>query len=410
MISVDEALQIILSKAKPLAIRTVPFTDACGYALAEDIVSREMIPPWDNSGVDGYAVIASDTSKTKQPCMLKVLDTVHAGNVSTKKLTPGTAIQIMTGAPVPRGTTAIVMVEHTRRDGQWVHIEKPAHEDDHIRKAGSDIQKNQIVFSRDHIIRPYDLGVLASIGKSKIRIQTKPTIALLATGDELLSVEEKLKPGKIRASTHFALTALLQKAGYPVINLGIARDTPKTIAAQIEKALKADVIITTGGVSMGEKDYVRQAVEKAGIKIYFWKIRQKPGKPMVFGSKGGKLFFGLPGNPVSSLVCFELYVTPAIARMASQPSPILRIPVRLDHPVSKKPGLRHFLRARLYIDDGQIKASLSGEQSSGVLSHMAYAQALLDIPENDGDKDKNDTVDAVMLDRDHLHQLIVSIL
>ncbi|HNH31444.1 MAG TPA: molybdopterin molybdotransferase MoeA, partial [bacterium] len=352
MISVDEALHIILSKAKPLAIRTVPFKDACGYALAENIVSREMIPPWDNSGVDGYAVIASDTSKTKQPCMLKVLDTVHAGDVSTKKLTAGTAIQIMTGAPVPRGTTAIVMVEHTRRVGQWVHIQKPAREGDHIRKAGSDIQKNQIVFSRDHIIRPYDLGVLASIGKSKIRIQTKPTIALLATGDELLSVEEKLKPGKIRASTHFALTALLQKAGYPVINLGIAHDTPKAIAAQIQKALKADVIITTGGVSMGEKDYVRQAVEKAGIKIHFWKVRQKPGKPMVFGSKGKKLFFGLPGNPVSSLVCFELYVTPAIARMASQPSPILRIPVRLDNPVSKKPGLRHFLRARLYIHDG----------------------------------------------------------
>ncbi|HMV25342.1 MAG TPA: molybdopterin molybdotransferase MoeA [bacterium] len=410
MISVDEALHIILSKAKPLAIRTVPFKDACGYALAENIVSREMIPPWDNSGVDGYAVIASDTSKTKQPCMLKVLDTVHAGDVSTKKLTAGTAIQIMTGAPVPRGTTAIVMVEHTRRVGQWVHIQKPAREGDHIRKAGSDIQKNQIVFSRDHIIRPYDLGVLASIGKSKIRIQTKPTIALLATGDELLSVEEKLKPGKIRASTHFALTALLQKAGYPVINLGIAHDTPKAIAAQIQKALKADVIITTGGVSMGEKDYVRQAVEKAGIKIHFWKVRQKPGKPMVFGSKGKKLFFGLPGNPVSSLVCFELYVTPAIARMASQPSPILRIPVRLDNPVSKKPGLRHFLRARLYIHDGQIKASLSGEQSSGVLSHMAYAQALLDIPENDGDKNKNDTVDAVVLDRDHLNQLIISIL
>ncbi|HNO12528.1 MAG TPA: molybdopterin molybdotransferase MoeA, partial [bacterium] len=233
--------------------------------------------------------------------------------------------------------------------------------------------------------------------------------ALLATGDELLSVDEKLKPGKIRASTHFALTALLQKAGYTVINLGIARDTPKIITTKIQKALKADVIITTGGVSMGEKDYVRQAVEKAGIKIHFWKVRQKPGKPLVFGSSGKNLFFGLPGNPVSSLVCFELYVTPAIARIAGQPSPVLRVPVRLEHNIYKKVGLRHFLRARLHSQDGQIKAALSGEQSSGVLSHMAYAHALLDISESDGDKNKNDIVEAVILDREHLNLLIPSL-
>ncbi len=405
MLSVDEALQSVLEATRRLDGVSVPTLDSAGLVLDEDVAAREAIPPFDQSAMDGYAVRAADLAMVSkdQPVILNVTDRIRAGVISRKVLSGGEAIQVMTGAAMPGGADAVVMVEQTERIGEdrvKIHSSVAPHEN--VRFAGEDIQKGQTVFETGRVLKPYDIGVLASIGTTAVRAIPRPTVAILSTGDELLGVHESLTPGKIRTSNNFTLHALLRQYGADPIDLGIARDTPEDTEEKLRAALSADIILTSGGVSMGTYDYVRNVLEKLGVEIKFWKVKQKPGKPMVFGVKDHKLFFGLPGNPVSTGVCFELYVVPAIYKMSGRPYRPVRAAAQTEHAIPKKPGLRHFLRGILKKTAKGYSVRSTGNQSSGVMTSLAYAHGLIDIPEEKENVQSGETVDVIVLDKDIL--------
>jgi molybdopterin molybdotransferase len=401
MLSVDEALEVVLNATPVLSPARRRTVDAVGLTLDEDIISGEAVPSFDNSAVDGYAVRSVDLKNASKdsPVIFNVIDRVHAGTLSQKKLEDGEAIQIMTGAPIPDGADAVVMVELTEKiGGDTVKIFSPVRTRESIRFAGDDIQKDQTVLQKGHILRPYDLGLLASIGISDVRVIPKPKVAILSTGDELLEIHEPLTAGKIRSSNNLTLHALVRQLGAEPLDLGIARDTMEDTETKLRAAFSADIVLTSGGVSMGERDFVRSVLEKLGVEIKFWKVRQRPGKPLVFGVKNRQLFFGLPGNPVSAGVCFELYAAPAIAKMCGQPPEPIRVQAILEHSVAKKAGLRHFLRGRLKRTAQGYSVQTTGNQSSGILSSLAYANVLIDLPEEKENVSAGDPVQVIVLD------------
>ncbi|MBX7151015.1 molybdopterin molybdotransferase MoeA [bacterium] len=409
MISVDEARSIILQSAAVLSLVKHASAEAAGFVLAEDIVSTEAIPPFDNSAMDGYAVRSEDVQNAShdQPVILKVIDEVQAGTTSHHTVGSNEAVQIMTGAPLPPGADAVVMVEHTEKlDSGSVKVFLSVAKHEHCRFAGDDIQKGQLVFEKGRRLKSYDTGVLASIGRKEVMVWRKPRVAIVSTGNELIGVDEPLTSGKIRSSNNVALQSLLLHHGVIPFDLGIARDTPEDTERQLTRAIEYDVILTSGGVSMGEYDFVRETFQRLGIEIKFWKVRQKPGKPLVFGTKGSQLFFGLPGNPVSSIVCFELYVVPALYKMMGLNYSPLIIHARCKHGINKKPGLRHFLRAKISKSEKGFEVELTGNQSSGVLSSLSYADGLIDLAESRDNVNEGETVEVVVLDKEKLLKLM----
>ncbi len=400
MLSVDEALQKVLDTARTRLPEIRPIADTVGYVLDEDIVSEENVPPFDNSAMDGYAVISADILGTSResPRYLKVIDVVRAGKDSGKRLDSGQAVQIMTGAPVPFGADAVVMVEQTEKaDDGSVKIFTSVTPHENLRFAGDDIRKGQRVFENGHAIKAYDIGVLASIGRSSIKVVSKPKVAILSTGDELSAVESPLPPGKIRSSNNHTLRALSKPFASEVLDLGIAEDNLDDTEARLREAFSADIVLTSGGVSMGEFDFVRKALENIGIDIHFWKVKQKPGKPLVFGTHHDQLFFGLPGNPVSCAVCFELYVIPAIQKMSGFHRPQQRrLRAVTSETIKKKPGLRFFLRGVLKKEGERYVVRTTGNQSSGVLSSLSNAHGLIDLPEDRGDVMAGEEVDVIL--------------
>lgn len=412
MISVDDALKMVLETAHALPPRSISIIKSVGFVIDENIVSDENVPSFDNSAMDGYAVRSADVQNATQesPVILQVIDVLQAGKVSQKKVDEGQTIQIMTGAPIPAGSDSVVMVEQTEKtkDGH-VKVFSPVHMNENCRYAGDDIRAGQTVFEKGRLIKPYDIGVLASIGKSTLRIIPKPKIAILSTGDELAGIDEPLPPGKIRSSTNFTLRARIEQMGAEVIDLGIAKDSLQETEEKLHKAFSADIVLTSGGVSMGEFDYVRKVLKKIGVDIRFWKVKQKPGKPLVFGSYQNKIYFGLPGNPVSSIVCFELYVVPAIKKLSGYADvSICRIHAKSGELILKKPGLRHFLRGIIKKQDDRFVVSTTGSQSSGVMSLLSYTNCLIDIPAEKGNVDPGDEVAAILLDSQTLNELIRS--
>lgn len=410
MISVDHALRIVLDTAQVLPVRSISITESVGLVLGENIISSENIPSFDNSAMDGYAVrfIDVQNASRENPVTLKVVDVLPAGKVSQKHLEEHETIQIMTGAPLPSGADAVVMVEQTeKKNDNEVLFFSPVQKNEHCRKAGDDIKAGQVVFQKGRLIKPYDVGVLASIGKSTIQINPKPSIAILSTGDELVGIDEPLPPGKIRSSNNYTLRALIEKMGMTAVDLGIAKDTLQDTEKKLMSAFSADIVLTSGGVSMGEFDYVREALEKLGVDIKFWKVKQKPGKPLVFGNYQNKLFFGLPGNPVSSIVCFELFVVPAIKKMSNvdyyTPNSVKAVS---SVQIPKKPGLRYFLRGILCKNEKGFTVSPMNNQSSGVMSSLSYANCLIDIPEEAGNIEPGQEVTVILLDRQTLHELM----
>ncbi len=394
MISVDEALAIVLQRARKKKSILRPFNLCEGYILAEKIISHETIPPYDNSAVDGFAIRVEDAEKSNS---FKIVGTLHAGEIFLGALRRGEAVHIMTGAPLPKGANAVVKIEDTHRENAQVKISSKIKRLENIRKAGDDINKGDKVFDKGRRLSAFDIGVLASLGKTKVRVIPKPTVAIISTGDELVMPHEKRSRGQIRASSSSVLTALAERLGATVHNLGIARDNKKILTKMIQQAFSADIILTTGGVSMGEHDYVREIFKTVGIKIDFWKVKQKPGKPLVFGHCKDKLFFGLPGNPVSSIVCFILYVYPTITKMAGELEFPPRMEVQLAHSISKKAGLRQFLRATLNHENGKWLASLTGEQSSGMLTSLSNADVVLDLPEDTGNLNVGERAMGILL-------------
>jgi len=364
--------------------------------------------------MDGYAVQAKDTHRASRqsPRFLRVIDTVAAGSISRFELEAGTAVRIMTGAAVPKGADSVVRFEDTdeaQRKGSATEIGilVEVETGKNVRRAGEDITRGSVVLSRGVIIRPSEVGVLASLGRSVVRVIRRPRVAILATGDELVDINQPLPAGKIYNSNSYSLAALVRRYGGIPKLLGIALDSEDSVVAGLRQGLEADMLITTGGVSVGDYDVVKDVLAKQG-EIGFWTVRMKPGKPLAFGMIRGHYqaggvnnipHLGLPGNPVSSMITFELFVRPAILKMMGKKNLTKpTIEAVIEGPIVNKDGRRIFARAVVEKRDGQYFARLTGPQGSGILTSMSLANGLVIVPEDKPGVKKGDTVQVMMLD------------
>ncbi len=399
MIDVDEARTRVLSVLAPLPPRRLSLVDAHGCVLAEDVVAAEPFPPFHTSAMDGYAVRADDltTASAAHPVRLEVLGDLPAGRVCEHELSPGQAVRIMTGAPVPEGADAVVMVERTRCVDQGVELSARVSPGENIRRRGEDIQAGQVVLARGARIGAGAIGLLAGIGRPEVAAIPKPVVAILSTGDELVEPDQPLEPGKIRNSNSHCIAALVREAGATPLQLGVARDQIADLRAKLERAMEADVIVTSGGVSVGDYDLVKAVLLDMG-DVIAWKVRQRPGKPMVFGVLGGKPMFGLPGNPGAVLVSFENFVRPAIGRLSGRglrERP--RVQVVLGEDIKKRAGYRTYAAVTLERRGDQLVALAVGLRSSGALRGMALAHGLVELPEDLERARAGDTAEVVLL-------------
>ncbi len=409
MLTVEEAIKKILDEVDTLEAVQVPILESLGQVLAEDIVSAINVPPLDNSAMDGYALRAADTAgaSEKTPVILKVIDTVIAGSLARREVTKGTAVRIMTGAPLPRGADAVVQFENTdetkRKDAlKEIGILEEAGPGLNVRKAGEDIARGTVALKKGAIIRPPEVGVMAQLGYSQVKVIRRPVVAVFSTGNELCELGQPLPEGKIYDSNLYSIAALIKRYGCVPKILGIARDEEKSLVAKLKQAQDADMLLTTGGVSMGDYDMVKEILAKEG-KIVFWQVRVKPGKPLAFGKIRGKAkdipHLGLPGNTVSCMVSFELFVRPALLKMMGKKNLAKpAVEAIIEDNVKNDAGRRIYDRAIVERRDGHYYARLTGPQGSGILKSMALANGLVVIPEEKKAVKKGETVQALMLD------------
>ncbi len=386
MLTVEEALERVLAAFDTLDAERVPLLEALGRVLAEDIRAEQDIPPFANSAMDGYAVRAADTAgaHSNAPIRLRVIGEVAAGVIAQAVLGPGSALRIMTGAPLPAGADAVVPVEQTTRAGTEVEIRTPAAPGQHVRPAGEDVRAGVRVLRRGSALGPPEIGMLAALGRAQVRVTRRPRVALVATGDELVALDAIPVPGQIRDANSYSNAAQVLAAGATPLLLGIARDRSEELTHKIRAGIAqgADVFLTSGGVSVGDFDIVKQVMATEG-EIGFWRVRMKPGKPLAFGRIGGVPVLGLPGNPVSAMVAFEVFVRPALLKMLGAAT-LHRPTVEavLADEVAAKDDRRHYLRVRLEFGENGYCAHLTGAQGSGVLSSMLGADGLAIIPED----------------------------
>ena len=405
----DAARRILEDVRRQPALR-VPLDDALDSVLAEDVVSPLDIPPWANSAMDGYAVRREDVSSAsaERPVRLRVVEHVQAGGFPTRPVGPGESTRIFTGAPIPSGADTVVRQEDTDQGADTVTIVRGGEAGLNIRSAGEDIRRGATVLNAGTVLGAAQLGVLASLAVAHPLVYRRPRVAILSGGDEIVDVdqpEEILSGRKIASSNTHTLLALVRKAGGEPVNLGIARDTPESLREHLSRALDCDLLVTSAGVSVGEHDYVRTVLDELGADQRFWRIRMRPGAPVGFGEVSGTPWIGLPGNPVSTMVTFELFVRAAIRKMSGHPLPFRRaVPVTMAEPVSLKPRLQHFLRAVVTVGGNGSEARLTGPQGSGILTSMARANALLVIPEGQFETPAGARVQAILLDEQN-HQL-----
>ncbi len=380
MISVDEALKLVLDNVAPLGVERTSIVDALGRVLAEEIRSSRDIPGFNNSAMDGYAVRAADIEAASEPhpVRLRVLETVGAGVMPSLRIDAGQAVRTMTGAPIADGADAIVPVERTRGTENEVEILAPAERGAFVRPRGEDLKRGELVLSAGKALSASDLGMLASLNRSMVDVHRRPRVAIVATGDELVDVDTVPVGAQVINSSAYALTAAIRETGGEPIMLKVARDRPEEVRARLAEALAFDVVLTTGGVSVGQFDHVKVVLDELGLRQLFHGVAQKPGRPLKFGTLGGKPIFGLPGNPVSTMVCFYLYVRPALRRMTSRNDlglPRLMARCASDIPIAN--NLTEFVRVTLTRSDGEVRATPTGNQSSGVLSSLSRAHGLL---------------------------------
>ena len=379
----EDARHLVLERVRPLGTEAVPLPEALGRILADDVASFDPVPGFDNSAMDGFAVRAADTSSAspESPATLLVVDESRAGHPATAALGEGEAIGISTGAFIPEGADSVVRVEDTSsRDGR-VEIEAEVVPGNNLRRAGDDIEAGAVVLGEGIRLGAAELGLLASVGVAEVPCSRRPRLAVLTTGDELLEPNEPARPGGVRNSNAYTIPALALSAGAEVVGIETVRDEPESTRAAIEGMLDGEIAVICGGVSVGEHDHVKGALASLDVEEVFWRVALKPGKPTWFGiSPSGTLVFGLPGNPVSAMVTFLLFVRPAITAMTGAPDAAHRLRAILDEELPKPPGRAHAVRCRLELRDDGWHARPTGDQDSHILTSMLGADALAIVP------------------------------
>ena len=404
----DAALRI-LEDVRPQPPLRVPLDDALGSVLAEDVASPLDIPAWTNSAMDGYATRADDVRGASDagPVRLRVIEEIPAGRFPTRTLGPGECARIFTGAPLPAGSDGVVRQEDTDEGKPVVSIFRDRDAGANLRHVGEDVRRGAVVLRRGAPLGAAELGVLASLAVAHPLVHRRPRVAIMGSGDEIVDIDqpEEILSGRRTASSNtHTLVALVRLAGGEPVNLGVARDTRESFREHLAAAREADLLVTTAGISVGEHDYVRPVLEEMGATQRFWKLRMRPGAPVGFGLLGDVPWIGLPGNPVSTMVTFELFVRPAIRKMCGHALPFRRgVLATMAEPVTLRPKLQHFLRGVLSDGPAGLEARLTGPQGSGILTSMVKANALLVIPEGQFETPAGSAVVAIQLD-DPRHQ------
>ena len=400
--SVEDAKRIILEHAIPLGAEQVPLRDAVGRVLAQDLTASTPLPPFDNSAMDGYALRASDTATaaSEQPVILQVVGEVAAGHVFDRVLGSGEAVKIMTGAAVPAGADSVVMLEDARLRsdghqgqaecrtraasgrGEQVEIFHPVAPGSHVRSAGEDIKAGEMALKTGTILHVQHLGLLAGLGYGAVAVSRRPSVAIVATGSELVDIDQPLSPGKIRNSNSLVLEALLRRIGVEPTDAGTVVDEQALIRQRLEEAARCDVILISGGVSVGAHDLVKRVLKELGMETLLWRVNMKPGKPLLVGRLRGNMVFGLPGNPISCVVGFLVFIAPFLRKaMGAQDFDEGMVCARLIQPLRKKEPKMQLFTACLREDQGTLVVTPTPQQGSGMLNSLAQANAFIVVPE-----------------------------
>jgi molybdopterin molybdotransferase len=393
LISIDEARRRVLDVVQRLEDEGVPLAEALGRVLAEDVQSPIDVPPFDSSAMDGYAVVAGPEAQ------LEVVGESRAGRPWMRPVKPGEAIRISTGGAVPEGATAVVPLERTTADHRerWIRVEESA-PGDNIRRAGEDVRAGRVVLAAGTALGPAELGVAASVGRASLRCARRPRVAILVTGDELTEPGRPLGPGGIYSSNAWALAAQAERAGARVTARETVPDQPGETRAALSRALDAsDVVIVSGGVSVGPHDHVKPALSELGVEERFWGVRLRPGKPTWFGTRGEALVFGLPGNPVSAMVAFHLFVRTALAAMQGADPSAPRTSATLEEPIARHRNREQAVRVHLETSENGWRARATGPQGSHMLTSMLGATALARIAPGEGEVPAGERVDVELL-------------
>lgn len=394
MLSVEDAARTVTERIGRLETERVPLSAARDRFVAENVIATRFLPSFDNSAMDGYAARSAEL-----PATLPIVATVAAGQELGEPVAEHACVRIFTGAPVPAGLDTVVIQEDVETPGEGVVILPASAVGENIRKAGEDIAAGEIAVKMGERLGPPELGLLAALGVAEVVVARVPRVAIVATGDELVSVADTPGPGQIVDSSAHALGAMIPACGGTATYIGIAKDDPMTLAAMIKSALDHDVVLTTGGVSVGDRDHVRAALHAAGVELELWKVAMKPGKPFSFAMNGTVPVFGLPGNPVSTFVAFELFVRPALlamqgATVTTRP----RAPVHLVRGYRKQAGRTHFIRAKVLRNGEYLVAHPHAKQGSAMLTSLVGCNALVELPADATEFPPNSIVDAILLE------------
>lgn len=395
-ISFEEARRQILEATIPLSSERVQLLDSVGRALAEDFYAPWDLPRYDNSAMDGFAIRAADAAAETD---LLITGYIPAGGTKLQPVTPGCAVKIMTGAPIPPGCDIVVPIEETEVKGGRVRLLRSLQLREHIRCRGEDIAMGAMVLPAGTVLRPPEINLLASFGQSLVTVFRRPRVAILSTGDELVELGMPFQEGRIINSNAFSLAAAVRDAGGEPLLLGIARDTLESHREKLAQGFNADVLITSAGVSAGDCDLVREVLRELGAEEKFWKVAIKPGRPTAFAIKGGTMIFSLPGNPVSTLITFEVFVRPALRKMQGlTPAipPVTKLP--LAEPVSKRSERTQFQRVRVQEQNGRLVASSAGDQNTGILSTMVRANGMAILPAERDRFEAGDEVEVLFIE------------
>jgi len=397
-LSVAAAQQCVLESVAVFGAEQVKLEQSLGRVLAEEVRANRDQPPYDISAMDGYALRSADL--TNVPATLEIIEDIKAGDMPTKTLASGQCARIMTGAPMPLGADAVIRVEDTEaKADNRVQINQAVKPGNDIRRLGENMRNGEVVLTPGTAITPGVIGVLATVKRAQVQVYRRPRVAILSTGNELEGLDEPVDPNKIPNSNSYALMGQVQALGIEPVLLGIARDDPEELARYLKRGLEYDVLLVSGGTSVGVHDYVRPTIEALGARMLFWRVAMKPGHPVAFGKAGEKIIFGLPGNPVSSMVCFEEFVVPALRRMMGHARTYRRtIEARMTHNVKHQPGRTEFIRVLLVKEPGGYAASSTGAQGSGMLLSMAKADGLAVLPAECNGLTAGSTVTVQLLD------------